>query len=439
MYRLMILAGLILLAGCSNRPRDWEPADEWSSRAELGASPTAVLPLEGATVQTFVDLADRNPAVQAARDQWLAALHAVETATSLPDPMLMVTIMGEEVQTRNGPVDAMVTLNQKLPWFGKLSTKGRVQVAEAARAWAAWRSEQWRVRTEINNAASALYVLRVHRDIKKSSLELVERLLQTVKTRYTTGKVTQQDLLKIEIEQAGLKRDIDNIDDMEKAAAVRLNALTDRDPMAALPDFVLGDTPGESRDHQGLSAVAQLHNPGVQNARLGIAKAYYAKSLAELAYYPDPTLGAQYQMVGDTNLGGAPDPGEDAWGVSVGINLPIWTGPRDARVAAAEANLSSMVRMTANMENMVEVQLTGRLAEIATLTRKLNVLEEEILPRAEQAIKSSQSAYESGKVDILNLLDSEKKLLGFQMEQVHLHAELNNAHARLRETLGEEK
>ena len=74
-----------------------------------------------------------NPGLEAAFNQWKAAVERVPQVRALPDPRFTYRYFIREVETRVGPQKQAFGLTQTFPWFGKLALRGDV-AAEAARA-----------------------------------------------------------------------------------------------------------------------------------------------------------------------------------------------------------------------------------------------------------------------------------------------------------------
>ena len=56
-----------------------------------------------------------------------------------------------------------------------------------------------------------------------------------------------------------------------------------------------------------------------------VVSASARREIARLESYPDLSLGVNYIQIGDpgTTVG---DAGKDAWGVTLAVNIPIWSG-----------------------------------------------------------------------------------------------------------------
>jgi outer membrane protein TolC len=100
------------------------------------------------------------------------------------------------------------------------------------------------------------------------------------------------------------------------------------------------------------------------------------------------------------------------------MSLPIWRDKIAAQIAEAQANKrSAEARLSAE-----EIRLALDFAERSYLyresTRYLELLEKLLLPKARQSLELARSGYLASQVDFFNLTDSERTLLGFELDKV---------------------
>jgi outer membrane protein TolC len=63
--------------------------------------------------------------------------------------------------------------------------------------------------------------------------------------------------------------------------------------------------------------------------------------------------------------------------------------------------------------------------------RDLTLLRERLLPRARQALEIASAAYRSGRVDFLNVIDNERSLLNFQLDEIAAQTQREIARSEL--------
>ncbi|MFB0519393.1 MAG: TolC family protein, partial [Acidobacteriota bacterium] len=186
---------------------------------------------------------------------------------------------------------------------------------------------------------------------------------------------------------------------------------------------------------ESLYKLARELSPGLRSHQQLINKAEQASKLARLDYYPDFTLGVQYQDVG---LGApmAPQEGQNTWAVMVSMSLPIWWSKTKAGVNEAEMKESSERFAYTDTENMTLMNVKDTYFRLKTAERQVALYRDSILPRTEQALRVSEEGYRADQVDFLNLIDSQRMLLHFQLAYERALTDLQQNLARLEEIVG---
>ena len=77
-----------------------------------------------ARLQSYVHEAlERNPRIHASLARYRAAQQKAPQVAGLPDPSVSLTNYVRSPETRVGPQTLMLQVQQRLPWFGKLSDR----------------------------------------------------------------------------------------------------------------------------------------------------------------------------------------------------------------------------------------------------------------------------------------------------------------------------
>jgi outer membrane protein TolC len=96
---------------------------------------------------------------------------------------------------------------------------------------------------------------------------------------------------------------------------------------------------------------------------------------------------------------------------AIGINIPLWRGKYDAAEAEAAIRLTANQKRLEGVKNDTAARINEYYHEIETYEDQLALYKHSLIPQAEQALKASEIGYLSGKVDFLNLLESERMIL----------------------------
>ncbi len=100
------------------------------------------------------------------------------------------------------------------------------------------------------------------------------------------------------------------------------------------------------------------------------------------------------------------------------MTLPIWRDKLAAELAAAQAGKrAAEARLSAEQINLA-VDFAEQTYLIREAGRELTLLRERLLPRARQSLDVSRAAYRSGQVDFLNVIDAQRALLNFQLDEI---------------------
>ena len=439
------------LCGCasSNHIRDAEYAQVTNAIHEA-AYPTLDLPtatsdfvtpivqaLEGPhAVQDYIRFAlDQNPEIQAARKQIEAQAHRVPVAGSLSDPMLGSTVFPGPVQTAAGQQELALTANQKLPWFGKLETRAGVAEAQTNVARAQLAAVELATVARVKQAYYELYFIQKAIAITKTDQKSLGDIRDVANARYKTNKVTQQDLLRAELEIANVERELIRLRQQMESAQARLGRILHISPetkMLALEELPPANIPQDVAwlQRRAVEARPELH------ARLAaLARDRQSIDLARLDYMPDVTLGATWIDVASAGISPVAN-GRDSFLITAGINLPIYRKRLDASVRSAEAKAVATARQYDSLKDMTLEQVVDLFAQIRSQQDLLTLFREDILPKARLTLEVSSRAYNAGQVDFLQLIDNWRQLLRYQIAYRRLEATIRQKIADMERLVG---
>ncbi|MFW5874092.1 MAG: TolC family protein [Verrucomicrobiota bacterium] len=356
-----------------------------------------------------------NPGLKAFEQRYEAAMSRIPQASALPDPTLQITHFVESVQTRTGPQENVLMLSQKIPWFGKLANREASASTEAEALWHAYRNQQLMLARSVALAYFEYGYTGEAIRLTRENLDLLRELEPIVEEKIRAGSSTNP-LLRLKVEVAKVDDRLRSLARQRVAQSARLSellALPDESPLP-WPEV---DTPEPaSPDGTALAAALRAGNPELRMLERKIASAEARRELARLERYPDVTLGVNYIQVGEPKVMPAtPDAGQDPWGVTVAINLPIRFAKYDAAKAEALAHKRSAESEYHSRRNALLAELTSSLATLEDANRRLDLYGDELLGLARQAVENSSAAYQSGQTGILEVIDSERSLLDLQL------------------------
>jgi len=142
---------------------------------------------------------------------------------------------------------------------------------------------------------------------------------------------------------------------------------------------------------------------------------------------------AQKDKIPDFTAGGRVDVKANPiiWNPQLSMTLPIWRDKLAAELAAAQAGKRAAEARLSAEQISLAVDFAEQTYLIREADRELTLLHERLLPRARQSLEVARAAYRSGRVDFLNVIDSEQTLLNFQLDEIAAKTQREIARAQL--------
>lgn len=408
---MALLLPALILAGCQGIPTREERAArkdlanvQSAFRAGPGERHLPVL-TSASTLADYLQLAMLNqPSVAAAYYDWAASVERITVERSLPDPRLSF-----ESDIADIVMTVMPGLMLDFPGPGKLRAGGQVAAAESQAKYFAFQSAVLQAAFTLKRAYYQLWFLDENIRINRQTLALLAELEGIARAQNAAGKVTLQDVYRAQIEQDQLTTEIENLEDSRRPLTAQLKAalgLTRHETEPPPPRHFQSTSLTVQGDE--LLETAFAHNPRLKRMEADVRLAQAAIGLARKSRVPDFTLGLMADAKASPTM----------FRPVAGMTLPIWRDKIAAQVAEAQANKDAAeARLTAE-QIMVTVDLAMKSYEGREITRTLALLQDRLLPKAAQALEIARVGYLAGQVSFFELLDAERTLLGFQLQEV---------------------
>ncbi len=382
-------------------------------------------PAPGASVESVVTLArNLSPELAASVLDADAAAQRVGAAGVQPDPT--VTLQAWDVNSK-GVGQTWIGAEQTFRLWGKTDLEKGIAAADADAA----RHQSHVVELDLVARVKSAYAqyAAAHRalELSKALKQRVDQLAELLRLRYGASAVSQQEVIKAELEAANAAADVARREGEEKSAAARLNALIGREalaPLTAPKGFPA------LRTKMTLAAVQELarsSNPQLAATHAQVRSATGTKDLTDLNYYPDITAGAN--LVQRRN-------GETNGMFLLGFKVPLQYEAKDAEQRAASANLGAAKARN----DALSIRLDGEVAEawfrLEAIRKALKIFEQRQLPPARLSVETAQKGFEAGATDLATLLEAERRLRAVELELLALKAEEQSKYADLERLAG---
>ena len=366
-----------------------------------------------------------SPAAAAAFARWEAAVHQAGGARALPDPRIGLGVFVRSVETRVGPQQARLSVQQALPWPAEW--RGRVGAASAeAQARAAdFEAVVRALHDRIETSYWQLWEQRATRAVHEDHLAVLSGLSEVVRVRLEVGGATLADLQQVDLSAARLEDRIASLRTLERRAEAELRAAIGLTGSAPLP--TAQPPPQPSLPAQPLAALLSLaaEHPATRAAGFRADAATATVQATQAQRLPGLSLSADWILVGDAAQPGVEDSGRDAAAVGVGLSIPVWQRAYAAKVdaAKAQAQAAAATREGAIVERTASI--TRWHEDVGDSARRAKITAGTLLPQAEGAYASLLGSYTTGDGSVAQVLLAQRDLLELRValaQSLALHA-----------------
>ncbi|MBP7216299.1 MAG: TolC family protein [Candidatus Omnitrophica bacterium] len=375
-----------------------------------------------------------NPEILAALKRYEAAKARIPQAKSLDDPTIGFTFekipRGTVKIGQTSPEDRMLTFTQFLPFFGKLSLKGKIALVESQMFAAEYKSKELEVINQVKNAYYALWLSYKEIALNNESLDLLERIAKLAETNYALGDMRQEEVYKIHAEIARLNTDLLNLQQEKLALQTKLNTLLNREPEAVLGIPVLDDEGiAFKEDVKSLYQATLLNQPELIMFSYAIEKNKHAKSLAKRSFFPDLMASIVQRGITSGTIG--------PWDLMLSFTVPLWFWTKQRyEVREAIANLEEAEAAYKAMQNKAFAEVKQLFSDIQIEKNNIKAFKTSLIPIVEGSIASSLASFRSGKGDFMMLLDAHRMLIETKMNYYKALVDYNRNVADLERAVG---
>lgn len=372
-------------------------------------------------------IGERNAELREAGQRAEAAEARIGASGRLPDPELKGELWGVPLArplSFDQSQTILLGLRQAFPAWGSRDAKARASREEAAGIAQGVEARRQDLAARARRAF-AMYgrsdrEYRIHLE----HVGLTSRLVEIARSLYQTGRGTQQDLLRAQVELSRLHVDLASLEQERRSAQALLNALMDRapdaplGPVAATPDAAAADGGFAAAERQ-----LDARRPELRAAAHAVGRGEAAlEATRREAERPAFMVGADYWYMPmfETRHG---------YGAMVTMSLP-WLNParRDEVRAAERASAADKSALRAQ-QAAARFELRDADAKVSAARETLALVHGRVLADARRAFESAQATYQGGQGDLTSLLDAARGYLEVRIEEVRAVAALAGAEA----------
>lgn len=356
---------------------------------------------------------ENDPAIRVAVSAARALMFAGPQMASRPDPQF--TLQQFSVgsprpfagYTNSDFAYIGLGVSQQFPYPGKLKLRGAVadRDAETAKAHIEVVS-----RDEIESLKTAYFhlaYLQQSLGILQQNQTLLQQIEQQAAAHYSAGQGNQRDVLKAQLEQTKILREISMHHQLVGEDQTALKRILHRsqestdvvtEPLAAsflryTASELLDKVPGQNPNLHEDAAVVQRNHTAVE--------------LAQKDFRPDFVVSYMYENT-DRKF-------RDYYMLGFSVNFPR-RKPRQAAVAQAQVNVERAQQEQDSELQTVLAEVQKQYVIVKTSEEQLLIYRDGLIPQAQATIQAGLTAYESGRTDFESLFSSYMDALNLELE-----------------------
>ncbi|MEQ9497552.1 MAG: TolC family protein [Deltaproteobacteria bacterium] len=382
-----------------------------------------------------------HPSIAAAERRAEAMRARTAPAGALMDPMVSIGVQNLPYAPPSLTATPMTGIrfgiSQTFPWPGKRGLAEEAATSRADAADAGTLEQRNRLAAMVRSTFYEIHFVDVAINVIRANLEIIDGFIEIADAKYRVGRGLQQDILKARVTKNQLDERLIGLRRQRATLRVRINSLMARDPGTRIPrliDVRITELPPLEAEH--LLATASEHRPLLRRLAAQIAAADQSRALADKAALPDFNLAFGYTLR-LVEAGRDPIDGDDFVSLTAGVNLPVWSSTKQGPLAEAAAKDAAAARRELEAATLdVRETVQTVLEQTAQLLEQMELYRSSIIPTTRQSLDADRIAYQVDKVDFLNLLDIEMRLLSFEVDYHRLHVEREKLIVQLAEAVG---
>lgn len=395
-------------------------------------------PAELEILDTYFRMAvEQNPELASIRETIEAQNQRIPQVSALPDPEVSVSYFINPPNEADFPGRFSISAMQMFPWFGTLNARGNIQESIGEAMDHSLDKRQLQIFSEIQDLWFTYYKLNHHVHINNEILQLVRDLENQVETQYETGKTSQADLLRLEMEEQRLLNSIDQLEDEKNPVRVQLNAFLNRDSDEAVivPNLLpVRELPWTKQE---LYEFARSMNPEFKELEARGRQYQNKAEVAKLEGRPSIGLGLEYMGRDFGFMNAMPDMNESFFGMAT-IRIPLYRGKYRAQKEEARLQLRAIDAMQIELSNRFQSDLEQAMKKFRDTEREYRLITEELLPRSEQVLDILLEEYTAGRTDFDELIQAFRELLSLENERVEVLSTQNEVMANIEKLIASE-
>ena len=367
---------------------------------------------------------ESSPSLAAVKFQIKADESRIKINSNLPDPLISFGVANLPINsfsfTQEPMTGKMISVTQAIPFPGKLSTIKELNEFDKTISTNQYRENENNISLLMKRLYFQLYYSKKEYEGIQNKKELFSALAEVLNSRSQNSLASQKDVIMNDYQISVAEDKLIAINSDQQNILSNISVLTEKEIKISEIDFSEINQL-EKLDLTNLSLEA---NPSINKLKSMINKSAKKIELTDYNYYPDFKFTVQYNQRDiisktNTNL-------NDFISFIVGFNLPINFG---GRIDAATEESEYTQKYFEQNENAVRQDLSIKLQtaeeNYKSLKKRLALINNELIEKAELNYKTTLSAYQTDKASFNDVVASINFLFDEKLKRDKIITELN--------------
>ena len=384
--------------------------------------------------EVLSDVREKTPDLKAAKAVSEVYKSRIKQAYILKDPVIeferMYTPSGKSFLNNAG--ERNISVSQEIDNPYKLLLRKNVAKDEHAFYTALYETKERELTAKAKALFYEYYIASRAEQIYNETVDVLRGFSKIAEAKYSVGKASQSDAIKAQVELSRTLNMLVTVKQEKETAKAMLNALMDRDTLAALPEPAELEPAQTGADYEKLRATAIAANPGLKAYSIKVNQAERRLSLSKAEYLPDFMLLYRKRKAPGSEM-------NNTYDIALGLTVPLWFSKQKAMVKEAGAEREMAQAEYKAARNELASDLREADIKAGSSLRLVELYRGSVIPQAEEALKIAQSGYQAEKADFMDLLDAQRTLLDFRMDYYRYVVDYRTWLARVEQLSGEIK
>ena len=373
------------------------------------------------------------------------SLQAGYTRLSEVDPFAITLPFGGSMQTFTvspsilNNYSAKLTLTQPVFTGFKIDLNKEISDQTIVASLFDLQSEKSKLKYTISNAYWSLYKVIEGKKVIDEYIKMIEARLKDLKNFFKQGLITENELLKLEVQLSSAKvQRLEAENGREMATLLLLNSMDmPYDTEITLKLGILDEQANQNLVLDALNAQALLARPEIKAMEVRLNTRKSAIELTKSAWYPDVYFIGNYNYSRpNQRIVPSKDEFNGTWDVTLSLSYTLWNwNATSIRTQQAESDLAQTNYQYQMIKDGILIEV--KQAYLNYITNKSRIdLAQNTVKQAEENNRVSSNLFKQGLIKNSDLIDAEVALFESKIKLVTSVSDLRIAEALLDKAIG---